>query len=84
MLNKIQRVVMCMFFCTLICSFFAFPFPLQVEAQRQAKESAAAAVEQERAERIRLEALRQKSCTQQSAVASPEVKRHLQVLYIIQ
>ena len=47
-----------------------------MEAQRQAKESAAA--EQERIERIRLEALRQKSCRQQSAVASPEVKRHLQ------
>ena len=47
-----------------------------MEAQRQAKENAAA--EQERVERIRLEALRQKSCKQQSAVASPEVKRHLQ------
>ena len=29
-------------------------------------------------ERIRLEALRQKSCKNQSAIASPEVKRHLQ------
>ena len=47
-----------------------------MEAQRQAKENAAA--EQERVERIRLEALRMKSCKNQSAVASPEVKRHLQ------
>ena len=38
----------------------------------------AAAAEHEKSEKIRLEALRQKSCHNQSAVASPEVKRHLQ------
>ena len=56
------------------------------EAQRQAQQqqaaavaaaAAAAAADTEKTEKIRLEALRQKSCHKQSAVASPEVKRHL-------
>ena len=46
-----------------------------MENQRQQE---IAVAESERAERIRLESLRQKSLKNQSAVASPEVKRHLQ------
>ena len=40
--------------------------------------SAQGSQEQDRTEKVRLEALRQKSFQNQSAVASPEVKRHLQ------
>ena len=46
-------------------------------AAAAAAAAAAATADAEKSERIRLEALRQKSCHKQSAVASPEVKRHL-------
>ena len=46
---------------------------MQVEAQRQAKEASEAIHH----EKFKLEILKQKSRHDQSAVASPEVKRHL-------
>lgn len=48
-------------------------FIFQVEAQRKAKEAA----EVVHHEKMKLEILKQKSRQEQSAVASPEVKRHL-------
>ena len=49
-----------------------------MEAQRKAKEGGAVPADLSHHEKLKLEILKQKSRQEQSAVASPEVKRHLQ------